>query len=452
MVVVATTKVRIFKQITTLTVRGRRWRKLLLLPQRYEFSSKSQLYSRWIFTTRRCCCYHKGTNFQANHNTCLLLILQKQVVVATTKVRIFKQITTPYEYQKKGVELLLLPQRYEFSSKSQQRPVLVVHEACCCCYHKGTNFQANHNASKHDGVEFELLLLPQRYEFSSKSQHPVLILFVPLCCCCYHKGTNFQANHNRSIIPHVSASVVVATTKVRIFKQITTVSAHGGIVHLLLLLPQRYEFSSKSQLVRVRHCPILGCCCYHKGTNFQANHNKSETTIAPMFVVVATTKVRIFKQITTGVSRSSAQRCCCCYHKGTNFQANHNSVIAYHSDCQLLLLPQRYEFSSKSQHSFMRGRKARRCCCYHKGTNFQANHNGIRGLISDIKVVVATTKVRIFKQITTYKRTWHYYVCCCCYHKGTNFQANHNGFVPRYQEYKVVVATTKVRIFKQITT
>ena len=45
-------------------------------------------------TERRCCCYHKGTYFQANHNWCLQLILRWSVVVATTKVHIFKQITT----------------------------------------------------------------------------------------------------------------------------------------------------------------------------------------------------------------------------------------------------------------------------------------------------------------------------------------------------------------------
>ena len=71
-----------------------------------------------------------------------------------------------------------------------------------------------------------LLLLPQRYVFSSKSQQLAVILCVMIGCCCYHKGTYFQANHNE-ISPHVVvAEVVVATTKVRIFKQITTTSSH----------------------------------------------------------------------------------------------------------------------------------------------------------------------------------------------------------------------------------
>ena len=66
-----------------------------------------------------CCCYHKGTYFQANHNGDGDCPDCGGVVVATTKVRIFKQITTAEDIKNKKVELLLLPQRYVFSSKSQ---------------------------------------------------------------------------------------------------------------------------------------------------------------------------------------------------------------------------------------------------------------------------------------------------------------------------------------------
>ena len=92
------------------------------------------------------------------------------------------------------------------------------------------------------------------------------------------------------------------------------------------------------------------------------------------------------------------------------------------------------------------------CCCYHKGTYFQANHN--KQAVSDkqLAVVVATTKVRIFKQITTQMLPTSLLICCCCYHKGTYFQANHNPAFEALLSRQVVVATTKVRIFKQITT
>ena len=119
--------------------------------------------------------------------------------------------------------LLLLPQRYEFSSKSQHDMRVSQVTGGCCCYRKGTNFQANHNPNTTFKIRRELLLLPQRYEFSSKSQ---------------------QGYDSPS-----SLTVVVATAKVRIFKQITTYFYQFCLIVMLLLLPQRYEFSSKSQLL-----------------------------------------------------------------------------------------------------------------------------------------------------------------------------------------------------------
>ena len=137
------------------------------------------------------------------------------VVVATAKVQIFKQITTN-------------------SSCRLHRPVL--------------------------------LLLPQRYKFSSKSQRSAVSNTVPRCCCCYRKGTNFQANHNFTYNQPRNLMVVVATAKVQIFKQITTVMLHLTRAHKLLLLPQRYKFSSKSQRIMQQILRWFGCCCYRKFT------------------------------------------------------------------------------------------------------------------------------------------------------------------------------------------
>ena len=67
-------------------------------------------------------------------------------------------------------------------------------------------------------------------------------------CFRYHKGTDFQANHNRLACQKHGTDVVLDTTKVQIFKQITT---------------------------------------------------KSRVEVPARFVVLDTTKVQIFKQITT---------------------------------------------------------------------------------------------------------------------------------------------------------
>ena len=227
---------------------------------------------------------------------------EKHVVADTTKVRIFKQITTDFRQLVRNGVLLLIPQRYEFSSKSQLFSEGVLTRACCCWYHKGTNFQANHNCVQSWSCKNVLLLIPQRYEFSSKSQHKVRNVGASGSCCWYHKGTNFQANHNYPWNWRTWLRVVADTTKVRIFKQITTV---------------RDIFPA-----------FDGCCWYHKGTNFQANHNAKATILEALL---------------------------------------------------LLLIPQRYEFSSKSQQE-QNAFNERMCCCwYHKGTNFQANHNRKRG-------------------------------------------------------------------------
>ena len=42
----------------------------------------------------RCFRYHKGTDFQANHNATMKRKWLNEVVLDTTKVLIFKQITT----------------------------------------------------------------------------------------------------------------------------------------------------------------------------------------------------------------------------------------------------------------------------------------------------------------------------------------------------------------------
>ena len=201
-------------------------------------------------------------------------MLINDVVVATTKVRIFKQITTYAVSQQANPLLLLLPQRYVFSSKSQQELDALGYELSCCCYHKGTYFQANHNFMKSKISYVFVVVATTKVRIFKQITTSFVRLFSSSCCCCYHKGTYFQANHNSSQFMKSSQSVVVATTKVRIFKQITTVTPFLSEGTLLLLLPQRYVFSSKSQPTVAIATAVLCCCCYHKGTYFQANHNQ----------------------------------------------------------------------------------------------------------------------------------------------------------------------------------
>ena len=143
--------------------------------------------------------------------------------------------------------LLLTPQRYDFSSKSQRQGLHPLKSKCYCWHHKGTIFQANHNPLQHLMLMYKLLLTPQRYDFSSKSQQHKQHHYEESGYCWHHKGTIFQANHNNVCRNIVEGAVIVDTTKVRFFKQITTVALIIRLDKLLLLTPQRYDFSSKSQ-------------------------------------------------------------------------------------------------------------------------------------------------------------------------------------------------------------
>ena len=69
-----------------------------------------------------------------------------------------------------------------------------------------------------------------------------------------------------------------------------------------------------------------------------------------------------------------------------------------------------------------------------------------------MSVVLDTTKVQIFKQITTPSGKFIVGNSCFRYHKGTDFQANHNLVNILFPVLHVVLDTTKVQIFKQITT
>ena len=119
LVVCDTAKVRVFKQITTAwNVAETGWALFAIL-QKYEFSSKSQLYGFRRCGQIGCLRYCKSTSFQANHNKSDAVYNYGRVVCDTAKVRVFKQITTTTGVLMVDSQLFAILQKYEFSSKSQ---------------------------------------------------------------------------------------------------------------------------------------------------------------------------------------------------------------------------------------------------------------------------------------------------------------------------------------------
>ena len=145
--------------------------------------------------------------------------------------------------------MLFTLQRYEFFSKSQhdlfsqERLNDVVYLAKVRIFQQITTLLL-------PLMEVPTMLFTlQRYEFFSKSQHPVSLKCRWLRCCLPCKGTNFLANHNPPGLEVNSYPDVVYLAKVRIFQQITTLLLNISINHVMLFTLQRYEFFSKSQLV-----------------------------------------------------------------------------------------------------------------------------------------------------------------------------------------------------------
>ena len=143
------------------------------------------------------------------------------------------------------------------------------------------------------------------------------------------------------------------------------------------MILQKYDFSSKSQLLTGKRNISLSCLWYCKSTIFQANHNRFGLP-PPLY--------------------------------------------------KLFVILQKYDFSSKSQHHSIMRLFSQSCLWYCKSTIFQANHNPGRIPIAVRRAVCDTAKVRFFKQITTYTSVVRLYSGCLWYCKSTIFQANHNYF------------------------
>ena len=398
----ATAKIHILKQFTTQAQNGHELEWLCLLLQRYTFWSNSQLLLICGLSGSYCACYCKDTHFEAIHNRFLGWFFQLQ--------------------------LCLLLQRYTFWSNSQLQESPLMFFLYCACYCKDTHFEAIHNITIICCLLWLLCLLLQRYTFWSNSQQLVMLRLSVLHCACYCKDTHFEAIHNDNADGKSQVHIVLATAKIHILKQFTTRQIRQLDIITLCLLLQRYTFWSNSQPfcmtcilkkivlatakihilkqfttkflgVRLnsllclllqrytfwsnsqRSAPPNGsrwyCACYCKDTHFEAIHNLWNKGATLEAIVLATAKIHILKQFTTELER-------------------------YIHMCGLCLLLQRYTFWSNSQPVRQLSTSAAYCACYCKDTHFEAIHNAESGRKRRSTIVLATAKIHILKQFTTY--------------------------------------------------
>ena len=299
---------------------------------------------------------------------------------------------------------------------------------------------------------FKLFAILQKYDFSSKSQLICWLVRLRSCCLRYCKSTIFQANHNPIceyitypglfailqkydfssksqllIRVYCKYSVVCDTAKVRFFKQITTVSSARTAWFLLFAILQKYDFSSKSQPTPLTRYLLWSCLRYCKSTIFQANHNLLIRWLIGWWVVCDTAKVRFFKQITT-------------------------LVLLILRVLLLFAILQKYDFSSKSQQSYPDNVTIVGCLRYCKSTIFQANHNACYARCISIQLFAILQKYDFSSKSQLSPMMIDMYLSCLRYCKSTIFQANHNDGKCFLHDIRVVCDTAKVRFFKQITT
>ena len=143
---------------------------LFAIQQKYDFSSKSQHFTRYLCLFLCCLQYSKSTIFQANHN-CFVCGAGGDVLFA-------------------------IQQKYDFSSKSQQDSSLVSLSLSCLQYSKSTIFQANHNPPLLVPCCLCVVCNTAKVRFFKQITTVAFCNCRNRCCLQYSKSTIFQANHN----------------------------------------------------------------------------------------------------------------------------------------------------------------------------------------------------------------------------------------------------------------
>ena len=144
---------------------------MLLIQQRYNFESNSQQVPSSPPHSRWCCLYSKDTISKAIHNLCYILHLLICGVAYTAKIQFRKQFTTYFAVSMFLVAVLLIQQRYNFESNSQL-PNATFLMYIGVAYTAKIQFRKQFTTVQSSETQFtSVLLIQQRYNFESNSQH-----------------------------------------------------------------------------------------------------------------------------------------------------------------------------------------------------------------------------------------------------------------------------------------
>ena len=143
----------------------------------------------------------------------------------------------------------------------------------CACYCKDTHFEAIHNPLRIGYQGPRIVLATAKIHILKQFTTRIPRHGYRTYCACYCKDTHFEAIHNALSCTSVSYFIVLATAKIHILKQFTTLKFFVILRIILCLLLQRYTFWSNSQRCFWCWHDCFYCACYCKDTHFEAIHN-----------------------------------------------------------------------------------------------------------------------------------------------------------------------------------
>ena len=169
-------------------------------------------------------------------------------------------------------------------------------------------------------------------------------------CLWWFKDEEFQAIHNIMKLWMNVTKVVYDGSKMKNFKQFTTISLSRSLINALSMMVQRWRISSNSQPCSWACRPRSRCLWWFKDEEFQAIHNDIWDSVERSSVVYDGSKMKNFKQFTTCNALREKQG-------------------------RLSMMVQRWRISSNSQRYSPGAEPWSRCLWWFKDEEFQAIHN-----------------------------------------------------------------------------
>ena len=190
-------------------------------------------------------------------------------------------------------------QRWRISSNSQHLLPTWASWAGCLWWFKDEEFQAIHNAVGGLFGTIGVFMMVQRWRISSNSQHGWSWYLHRWWCLWWFKDEEFQAIHNNYEFRKLTFRGVYDGSKMKNFKQFTTVPASFFCEIMVFMMVQRWRISSNSQLRMDWHADARWCLWWFKDEEFQAIHNSIAVLFRPIKGVYDGSKMKNFKQFTT---------------------------------------------------------------------------------------------------------------------------------------------------------